>query len=334
MEMSQRFSVIGLGNWGTALAHHLARRGFDVTGWSANEKIVKGIAGEGRNPIYLSTVDLDPSLKTTSDLQEALAADHIVLALPSHALGEIGSQLATVHQGATIISGVKGVVGETLRTPLQFVKDRNPSLSRLVVLAGPCFARDLVLNRPAGVVAASTSHEGAVAVAKAFSCATLKVYTSADPLGVEVGGIVKNVIALAAGVSDGLELGDSARVGLITRGLAEMTRLAIAMGGHVRTLSGLAGLGDLTMTATCDVSRNRTVGIRLGRGESLTEIVATLGSTAEAVTSTPLVLELARRFGVEMPITEAVAGLIEGATSPRDLAYALINRPLKSEFED
>jgi len=332
--MSQAFSVIGLGNWGTALAHHLARRGFDVVGWSANERITKGIAGENRNPVYLSSVSLDPRLRTTSDLQEALAADSIVLALPSHALGELAEHLPAISKNATIISGVKGVVGETLRTPLQYVKDCNPDLHRLVVLAGPCFARDLVMDRPAGIVAASTDNAAALAVAQAFSCATLKVYTSADPLGVEVGGIVKNVIALAAGVSDGLELGDSARVGLITRGLAEMTRLAIAMGGRVRTLSGLAGLGDLTMTATCDVSRNRTVGIRLGRGESLSQIVATLGSTAEAVTSTPLVLELARRYKVEMPITEAVAGLIQGRTSPGELAHALINRPLKSEFED
>lgn len=332
--MSQAFSVIGLGNWGTALAHHLARRGFDVVGWSANERITRGIAGENRNPVYLSSVSLDPRLRTTSDLKEALAADSIVLALPSHALGELAQHLPMISKSATIISGVKGVVGETLRTPLQYVKDCNPELERLVVLAGPCFARDLVMNRPAGIVAASTDKAAAFAVAQAFSCATLKVYTSGDPLGVEVGGIVKNVIALAAGVSDGLELGDSARVGLITRGLAEMTRLAIAMGGHVRTLSGLAGLGDLTMTATCDVSRNRTVGVRLGRGESLPQIVATLGSTAEAVTSTPLVLELARRYKVEMPITAAVAGLLHGDTSPGELAYALINRPLKSEFED
>ena len=217
-------------------------------------------------------------------------------------------------------------------TPLQLCKKHISIATDFVVLSGPSFAIDLVNLRPIGIVAASESEDAAWKTAEIFSSPTVKVYISTDPLGVELGGIVKNTIALAAGVCDGLGYGDSARAGLITRGLAEMQRLVSALGADPQTLSGLSGLGDLVMTASCDTSRNRTVGLRLGKGESLEQIMRTLGSVAEGVESSPLILELAQKHGVEMPITEQVCKFLRGEVSIQDAAAQLLARPSKREF--
>ena len=231
-----------------------------------------------------------------------------------------------------VISGIKGIDAATGLTPLQCAERYLPPHCRRVVLSGPGFAKDIAAHRPAGLVAASVDEPATREAAELFRSDWMKIYLSADPLGVELGGIVKNVIAIAAGASDGLSFGDSARAGLITRGLAEMMRLASAMGADAQTLSGLSGLGDLVLPATCDASRNRTVGLRLGRGETLPHILESLGSVAEGVTAAPLVLKLAQRHGVEMPITEQVNSLLKGEISPLEMARALIGRPLKKEF--
>jgi len=329
---TKQLSVIGLGYWGTALANHLAVKGHDVLGWAIEPDIISGIETARRNPRFLTHVGLSSNLRATQDLSAALARPHIVLALPSSALGDITPRLNAAPD-TLIISAIKGVDERSLDTPLQHIEKVHPGRYRLVVISGPSFARDVVVQRPCGVVAASSDSSSAREAARIFSSDSMRVFTSSDPLGVEIGGITKNVIALAVGISDGLELGDSARAGLITRGLAEMMRLAEAMGAKRQTLAGLSGLGDLAMTATCDQSRNRTVGLRLGRGESLPDIVASLGSVAEGVSSTPLVLALAKRHGVEMAITHHVSHLLEGKMTTRELVQSLLALPVRSEFE-
>jgi len=328
----QAISVLGLGNWGTALANHLATAGHSVLGWTIEEEIVQGIKENRRNPCFQSQTELSKNLEATLDLKACLKNQIVLFALPAVALSDVVPRLL-LEDGAIFISAVKGLEQKTLLTPLQFAKQNLPNKNVFfTVLSGPSFAKDLVDGRPAGIVSASNKPEIAKRVAEIFSNETLKIYTSSDPLGVEIGGIVKNVIALAAGVCDGLQLGDSARAGLITRGLAEIMRLATAMGANPKTLAGLSGLGDLVLTATSTTSRNYTVGARLGSGESLDHIIQTLGSTAEGVTTTPLVLSLASKHSVEMPICMAVNRILTGESTPTAVVQELISRPLKEEF--
>lgn len=329
--MSPAVAVIGLGNWGTALAQHLALKGFDVLGWSVDKPVVEGINNSHRNPLYLPHAELSPRLRATEKLEDVFERNVFVFAVPSKFMAQVLPALR-LKPKSVFVSVVKGIDPKTLDTPLQLAAQSLPAEIPLVVLSGPSFAIDVVRQKPCGLVAASRDEQAARAVAELFSGDSMKVYTSHDPLGVELGGIVKNVIALAVGVADGMQLGDSARAGLITRGLAEMMRLAEAMGADVLTLSGLSGLGDLAMTATSDTSRNRTVGLRLGRGESLSSIVSSLGSVAEGVTTAPLVLELAKRHSVEMPITEQVDKLLKGERRPEELVRALVSRPIRKEF--
>jgi glycerol-3-phosphate dehydrogenase (NAD(P)+) len=327
-------SVLGLGNWGTALANHLAMKGCQVTGWAIEQEIVDGINERHVNPFYQSDVTLSDNLIATLSLEDALQNDILVLVVPSAALSDVIPKLH-IKPDTILVSAIKGIEVSSLSTPLQYCRSvLGKEKGRLAVLSGPSFARDIVRGQPAGVVCASEDASAAKTVAELFQSDVLRVYLSNDPLGVEIGGIAKNVIALAAGVIDGMELGDSARAGLITRGLAEIMRLAVAMGADVQTLSGLSGLGDLVMTATCDTSRNRTVGLRLGKGESLSHIIETLGSVAEAVKSAPLILQLAAKHNVEMPISEAVGRLISESITPEQLVKQLLKRPIKHEFED
>lgn len=326
-----KIAVLGLGNWGTALAHHLAGKGHDLLGWTIEQSIADGINTTHKNPSALSDISLHPGLKATREIAQCLDAEVTLLAVPSRALDHV-VPLIKNSRSKYFVSAIKGIEEDSALTPLQFIEKALGKSAQSAVLSGPSFARDVVLGKPAGLVAASKSEECARAVAELFSSDTIKVYISTDPLGVELGGIVKNVIAIAAGVSDGLKLGDSARAGLITRGLAEMVRLAEAMGADRMTLFGLSGLGDLAMTASSDLSRNRVVGLRLGQGERLDQIITSLGSVAEGVTTAPLVLELAKRHNVDMPITQHVVDLLCGKDSPQNMARSLISRPIKREF--
>ena len=327
----KQVAVLGLGNWGTALGNHLAHKGFDVLGWSVEADVVTSINTVHKNNRYLKNIELHPGLRATGELPQALSREILVLVFPSQFLGSVVPQIK-VSPTTRVVSAIKGIDGKTLLTPLQYFQKYAGPCAGLAVFSGPSFAIDIAQRRPSGIVAASHDEAMARFVADLFSNDRMKVYTSTDPLGVELGGIVKNVIALAAGVSDGLQLGDSARAGLITRGLAEMMRLAKAMGADTRTLSGLSGLGDLVMTASCDTSRNRTVGLRLGRGEKLPDIISTIGSIAEAVETTPHILKLAQSYQVEMPITEQVARLLSGETSPPEMVKALVSRPIRAEI--
>lgn len=324
--------VVGLGNWGTALANHLARKGVNVTGWAREAEIVESVNTTHRNCLFLTDVDLNPNLKATTDLSQSQYADLVLLALPSFALDEMVPKIILSNH-AIVLSVIKGLEMERQMTPLQFCEARMTGRHPLVVLSGPSFARDVVVGKPCGVVAASKSEQAARTVAELFASEAMRVYFSTDPLGVELGGILKNVIVIAVGISDGLALGDSARAGLITRGLAEMMRLATKMGADRQTLAGLSGLGDLAMTATSDLSRNRQVGLRLGRGEKLDHILATLGSVAEGVRTAPLVWELAKKYGIEMTITSGVVRLLRGEITPQQGVRELFNKPVRAEFE-
>ena len=326
----ESISVIGLGNWGTALANHLAKKGYSVLGWSNVPAEIEGINKERKNPKFLRDVELNENFKASAKLADLMGCDLLLLVVPAAALGSVIPSLASLPPRLPIVSAIKGFEESTLKTPLQFTHDYLPN--PLCVLSGPSFAVEIAHGKPAGVVAASSDEATGRLVAQTFSSPLLKVYTSNDPLGVELGGAVKNVIALAAGMCDGLALGESARAGLITRGLAEMMRLGVAMGAQAQTFSGLSGLGDLAMTATSPLSRNHTVGFLLGQGKSLEEILATLGSVCEGAHSTPLVMKLAKRFDVEMPITEQMDLFMKGEVGVHKVVENLLLRPLKKEF--
>lgn len=322
--------VIGLGNWGTALAHHLARKGHRVIAWAREASVRDAIQRHHRHPFYFRDLDLDPKIVPTADLSECLATGVVIYALPSSSLASVVPEIKPVNN-SLIISAVKGLESQSSLTALQlFDRYFDPSV-RTAVISGPSFAIDVVNQRPCGLVAASRDAAVSQQVAELFSGTSIRVYTSTDPIGVEIGGVAKNVIALAAGACDGLDLGESARAGLITRGLAEMMRLAEALGGERLTLSGLSGLGDLVMTSTSPLSRNHTLGYRLGKGERLSDVIATLGSVAEAAGSAPLVLRLATEQGVNMPITEQVVALLEGGITPPELVQRLMQRPIRKE---
>ncbi len=329
---NQSISVLALGNWGTALANHLSQRGHNVIAWGHEDSIISAINQTHRNPKSFSEVELEPSLHATSSLEEALQAEILIMAFPASALGKVVPKLC-VRPGTIVVSVIKGFEEGALLTPLQYAEQVLGNRARYAVLSGPSFATDIIHGKPASVVVASKDEATAKCVADLFAGGVLRVYTSTDPIGVEIGGAVKNVIALAVGICDGMRLGDSARAGLITRGLAEMIRLGTALGADPRTLTGLSGLGDLVMTATCDTSRNRSAGLRLGQGEKLSSILREIRSVVEGVHSTPLVLELAKRCNVEMPITLQVARVLAEETSAPDAARALISRPMRRELE-
>lgn len=322
--MSTSIGVIGLGAWGSALSLHLARAGHSLVGFS------RGVS-PSRTSFTIGGCDypLPSNCTLTNDISSLSNVQILIIALPAKALNAV----RIPRCAHTIISATKGIEPSTRQTPLQFFEKKlDVATQAMGTLSGPSFAADLAAGRPISVVAASSSITTADKIAELFSSPTFRVYSSEDPLGVELGGILKNVIALAAGVSDAMGLGPSARAALITRGLAEMTRLAVALGAQTSTLSGLSGLGDLIMTASDDQSRNRTVGLRLGKGESLSAIATSLGSVAEGVSTASLALKLATEAGVDTPICAQVVELLEGRISPQQLVVNLMQRPRKREF--
>jgi glycerol-3-phosphate dehydrogenase (NAD(P)+) len=305
--------------------------GHDVLGWDKESAVVAGINSNHLNPLALPDIELSSNLAATHDINEVAGRPFVVLVVSSSAMTVVMNQLK-MEPGSVLISAIKGLDSNTLETPIQAAARIIPSVVNLACLSGPSFAKDVIADKPCSVVAASKDEKVARAVAELFTARNFRVYTSTDTLGVELGGVLKNVIALAAGAADGLELGDSARMAVMTRGLHEITRLAVAMGAKERTLSGLSGMGDLMMTASSPLSRNRTVGYRLGRGERLESILNNLGSVAEGVRTAEIVERLSLKYGVEMPISERVLKLVRGIMTPEELLKDLLARPIKSEF--
>ncbi|HUP00099.1 MAG TPA: NAD(P)H-dependent glycerol-3-phosphate dehydrogenase [Gemmatimonadota bacterium] len=336
MKRRTRTAVIGAGSWGTALANLLAANGHAVGLWARDPALAERMRRDRRNPRYLPGVAIHPEVKPASDFAAVLAGAWIVvLAVPSHAVrGVMEGAAPHVPQDAIIVSASKGIEQGSLKRMTEVLTELLPAdPSRLAVLSGPSFAVEVSRGVPTAVTMAAADAIVAEDARSAFANPRFRVYTSDDVGGVELGGAVKNIVAIATGIADGLEYGHNARAALITRGLVEISRLGTALGGQRLTFTGLAGLGDLVLTCTGDLSRNRTVGLRLGRGESLAEILDDMRMVAEGVSTSVSVRDLATRVGVEMPITEQVHEMLYHAKSPRVVVEELMTRGHKPEFE-
>jgi glycerol-3-phosphate dehydrogenase (NAD(P)+) len=333
-----RVAVIGAGGWGTALSIAAARAGREVRLWSRSAAVAEEVNTRRVNPAYLEGHAIPGGVRATTDAREALkGAGLVVLAAPSHATrGVLGTLGGGFEPDAVVVSATKGVEFETgLRISEVVGEVLGPgAASRFVCLSGPSFAREVAADQPTAVVAASADESLAREVQRALSAGNFRVYTNPDVTGTELGGASKNVMALAAGMVAGLDLGTNSVAALVTRGLAEMTRLALAEGGRLETLMGLAGLGDLVLTCTGGLSRNRRVGEELGRGRALGDVLAGMREVAEGVRTAGAVRLLAARRGVEMPITEEVHAVLYDGKPARAAVESLMSRPLREEFEN
>ena len=330
-----RIAVIGAGNWGTGLAIMAARAGHEVSVWSRNSAVVTSINSEHTNSLYLIAAPIPETVRATKNIGEALTGvELVILAAPSHATRQILESMAPALQpDSMIVSATKGIEIESGKRISQVVADvMNESFApRFVCLSGPSFAKEVVENHPTAIVAASEDPAAARVVQSELSFENLRIYTNDDLVGTELGGSVKNVMAIAAGMAAGLGFGSNSVAALITRGLAEMTRLALREGAKLETMMGLAGLGDLVLTCTGSLSRNRFVGQELGKGRSLKEITAGMREVAEGIKTTRAVKKLADRLGVEMPITNEVHAVLYEGKSAREAVQGLMRRPLRVE---
>ncbi len=313
----------------------LAACGHSVSLWAHEIEVSESVRTRRENELFLPGFTLPAELSATSDLAEAINGAQIILTvMPSHVCRSLYEQmLPRLEPEMIFVSATKGIDTDRHMRMSEVIESvvGKRFAPRLTVLSGPSFAREVALGDPTAVVIASADREAAKTIQREFSSKTLRLYTSSDVIGVELGGAVKNVIAIAAGVVEGLGLGHNPMAALVTRGLAEMTRLAIACGGRKETLAGLAGMGDLVLTCTGDLSRNRSVGIELGKGRSLEEIVGSMRMVAEGVKTTGATVALAQQFGVEMPITCQIHRVLQGKISPRDAIRELMERALKDE---
>ncbi|MCA9713536.1 MAG: NAD(P)-dependent glycerol-3-phosphate dehydrogenase [Myxococcales bacterium] len=339
----QNIAVIGAGSWGTGLAIHAARLGHTTRLWTRRPEHCAAMLADRRNRRYLPDVPFPANLGPVDSLPGALAgASLVILAIPSHGMRAVVEQVAEALRGLEgapyFLIAAKGVEVESLKPMLTVVEEELPAAhrSRIAVLGGPSFAAELAAGLPTVVVVASRGttsgpSDAATAVQGLLAGASLRVYISDDALGVELGGAFKNVIAIAAGCCDGAGLGQNARAALITRGLAEITRLSVTLGANPATLAGLAGLGDLVLTCTGGLSRNRRVGLGLGQGRSLPDILEEMGMVAEGIKNTLSAQRLAAREGVEMPITRMMHAMLYEGLSVREAVTALMQRDLKAE---
>ena len=328
-------AVLGAGSWGTALSVHLARVGHDVRLWARDPGLAIDMAARRANAVYLPDITFPDHVSTTHALDRALAgAELVVFATPSHGSRAVMRAAAPhIARGATIVSATKGIEAGTLHRISEVMSEELGPHRPVVVLSGPSFAREVAQQLPTAVVAASSNLAATDLVLAEFRGPYFRLYGSDDVVGVEIGGALKNVIAISAGVVEGLGLGHNALAALMTRGLAELTRLACAAGGRRDTLAGLSGLGDLVLTCTGDLSRNRHVGIELARGRRLEEILAGMKMIAEGVRTTGAALALGTRYGVELPITTQMAEVLAGRADVRSALDALMVRRQRAEAE-
>ena len=331
-----RIAVVGGGSWGTALANLLGENGYGVDLWVYEPEVKEQIAQKRENLTFLPGFRLSENLRPSNDLGAVVGGKQMVLMVtPSHLTRMIAGQLAGVlSPDATLVSATKGIENETLLTMSGVYKEvfSGRADKRYVVLSGPSFAREVAGRVPTLVAAASRNAERAEMVQKVFSSPYFRVYTNDDVIGVELGGAVKNVIALASGMIDGLGLGLNTRAAIMTRGLAEMRRLGVKMKADPRTFSGLSGVGDLILTCTGDLSRNHTVGMKLGQGMALDDILAEMKMVAEGVKTAKSAYNLSRKMGVEMPICHAIYQILYAGVSPQVASRELMGRDLKKEF--
>lgn len=330
-----RVAVIGGGAWGTALADLLARKGEDVVLWARESEVVESINQRHENEMFLPGGKLEASLRAEPDIRAAIrGAETLVSAAPSHAVRSVMQQAAGALDGSPLVVSVsKGLDPDRLERPSSILGEVLPKGVPVAVLSGPSFAWEVFQQQPTAVVAAASDHSVAQRAQRVFSTGYFRVYSHTDVVGVELAGALKNVIAIATGMGDGLGVGDNTRSAVITRGLAEITRLGVAMGGRPETFSGLAGLGDLVATCTSPQSRNRSVGEQLGRGRKIEEITAGMHMVAEGVRTTRVVMDLAERQGVEMPIAREVYGVLYEGRSAQQAYRGLVRRRPGDEGE-
>jgi glycerol-3-phosphate dehydrogenase (NAD(P)+) len=330
----KRIAIIGAGSWGTALAVVAARAGHDVRLWSRNVDVVGSITERRFNSHYLTSTPIPESVTATNDLGESLhEASLVLLAVPSHGARELLIAMSPLlEETAVLVSVAKGVEIDTGKRISEIAKEVLSNPHPFVCLSGPSFAKEVVKGHPTAIVAASKDISAARTVQNDLSFDNLRIYTNADVVGTELGGSVKNVMAIAAGMTTGLGFGSNSVAALITRGLAEITRLARREGAQIETLMGLAGLGDLVLTCTGSLSRNRFVGEQLGKGRRLDEIVAELNEVAEGINTSRAVKQLADRAALEMPITNEVNAVLYDGKSARDAVAELMSRPLREEI--
>jgi len=325
-------AVIGAGSWGTTLASLLSKKGFDVIIWAREREIVDSINNKRENTVYLPGISLPDNLICTDDLFEAIKkARFIINVVPTQFIRNVFLKLKNkINDDNIIVSASKGIEKNTLKTPSQILEEILNK--KIYVLSGPSFAIEVAKEKPTAVTISGANINERLLLQEIFSTHYFRVYEHDDPIGAEIGGAIKNVIAIASGICDALELGNNARAALITRGLHEIMRLGEKIGAKQRTFSGLSGLGDLFLTCTSTLSRNYTVGYRLGKGETFEEITKSKRSVAEGVETSQSAMELSKKLEIEMPITEQVYQVIYEGKDPKKATDDLMNRTLKPEF--
>ena len=332
-----KVGVIGAGSWGTALANLLAKEGVDVHLWVREAEVLQQIKEEHVNRVFLPDVKLDPRLKPVASFREAMHEKELILmVVPSHVFRGVMAELKPhLNETMSIITATKGIENESLMIMSQVAEDMLPAgyMNTFASLDGPSFAKEVGRGYPTAVTIACGNALQGKRLQQLFNTDYFRVYASQDVIGVQLGGALKNVIAIAAGAADGLEFGHNARAALITRGLAEITRLGVAMGANPLTFAGLAGMGDLVLTCTGELSRNRTVGFKIGKGMGIEEITQSMNMVAEGVKTTRSTYELSKKVGVDMPITTQVYQILYEGKNPKEAVKELMSREPKAELE-
>lgn len=335
-----RLAVLGAGSWGTALAVHFAQEGHQVSLWARGAQLAAELANERVNPRYLPAVEIPATVAVTAEMADVMAAETVLVVVPSHGFRQVVrdffAHLPKAGGPSAILSATKGIETDSLARMSEVTFEEAVAADRemrYAVLSGPNFARELVAGAPTSAVVASEDDELATDLREGLSTRSFRLYSSTDVVGVELGGASKNVIAVAAGVVAGLELGHNTLAALMTRGLHEITRLGLAYGGMPRTLSGLAGMGDLVLTCTGPLSRNRQLGVELAAGKTALEIAAATSMVAEGFRNSQAIHRLAQRRGVEMPITEQMVQILYHGKAPRQVVKDLMARERRAEAE-
>ena len=341
----KQVGVLGAGSWGTTLAVLLANKGIKTILWARNQEFAKQIREIRENTLYLPGFELPAALEITSDIAKAVTDKEVILfAVPSHGLREVAKQVLIILNDLSkspslpyaLVSASKGIENRTLLTMTEIIKEVLPSRlsGRLAALSGPSFAQEVASSIPTAVTIAASEHKLCTGLQDLFTTETFRVYTSLDLMGVQLGGALKNVMAIASGISDGMGFGTNTRAALITRGLAEMSRLGMRLGANPLTFAGLAGLGDLVLTCTGDLSRNRQVGLKLGQGQSIEIILKAMSMVAEGVKTTSSAHAMAEKYKVDMPITNQVYKVLYEGLDPKDAVNELLTRPPRQELGD
>ncbi len=341
----KRIGVLGAGSWGTTLAVLLANKKIKTVLWARDQEFAKQIRKSRENKSYLPGIELPATLEITSDIAKAVLNKEVILfVVPSHGLRKVAKQIAMALSDFTqspnlpyaLVSASKGIENRTLLTMTEIMKEVLPSRlsGRLAALSGPSFAQEVASSIPTAITMAASEHRLCIGLQDLFTTETFRVYTSLDLMGVQLGGALKNIMAIASGISDGMGFGTNTRAALITRGLAEMSRLGMRLGANPLTFAGLAGLGDLVLTCTGDLSRNRQVGLKLGQGQSIENILKETSMIAEGVKTTSSAYAMAEKYKVDMPITNQVYKVLYEGLDPKDAVNELLKRPPRQELMD